>query len=156
MEHTKLALTTWFVAIFWMTQSKSGIGALPLMRRLGVSYPTAWLIGHKQLVANFALFDNQEANDNVQPDLEVLPAAISNMSVAIIGLPLTAGPGAALNGNVVCTNIAATTAASNPTCAFAASTPTGQQLRPTAPVSTARAARPRASLREAPAPVRSP
>ena len=47
MERTKLALTTWFLAMFWMTPSKSGIGALPLMRHLGVSYPTAWLIRHK-------------------------------------------------------------------------------------------------------------
>ena len=53
MEHTKLALTTWFLAMFWMTQSKSGIGALPLMRHLGVSYPTAWLIGHKLMPVMF-------------------------------------------------------------------------------------------------------
>ena len=53
MEHTKLPLTIWFLAMFWMTQSKSGIGALPLMRHLGVSYPTAWLIRHKLMQVMF-------------------------------------------------------------------------------------------------------
>lgn len=37
MEDTQLPLATWFLSMFWMTQSKSGIGALPLMRHLGVS-----------------------------------------------------------------------------------------------------------------------
>ena len=53
MEHTKLALTTWFLAMFWMTPSKSGIGALPLMRHLGVGYPSAWLIRHKLMQVMF-------------------------------------------------------------------------------------------------------
>ncbi len=53
MEHTKLPLTTWFLAMHWMTQSKGGIGALPRMRYLGVSYPTAWLIRHKLMQVMF-------------------------------------------------------------------------------------------------------
>ena len=47
MEHTKLPLTTWFLAMYWMTQSKNRISALALMRHVGVSYPTAWLLRHK-------------------------------------------------------------------------------------------------------------
>ncbi len=47
MEHTKLPLTTWFLAMYWMTQSKNGISELALMRHVGVSYPTAWLLRHK-------------------------------------------------------------------------------------------------------------
>ena len=47
MEHTKLALTTWFLAMYWLTQSKNGVSALALMRYVGVSYPTAWLLRHK-------------------------------------------------------------------------------------------------------------
>jgi len=46
-EKTKLPLTTWFLAIFLVTQSKSGMSALALSRHLGVSYNTAWLVKQK-------------------------------------------------------------------------------------------------------------
>ena len=49
-EHTKLALSVWFLAIYLMTQSKNSISALELMRQLGVTYKTAWLIKHKLLM----------------------------------------------------------------------------------------------------------
>lgn len=48
-EHTKLPLSTWFLAIYLVTQSKNAISALELKRQLGVSYKTAWLIKHKLL-----------------------------------------------------------------------------------------------------------
>ena len=44
---TKLPLTTWFLAIFLLTQSKIGLSALTLARHLGVTYKTAWLVKHK-------------------------------------------------------------------------------------------------------------
>ncbi len=44
---TKLPLTTWFLAIYLLTQSKNGMSALALMRQLGVSYNTAWMVKHK-------------------------------------------------------------------------------------------------------------
>ena len=44
---TKLPLTIWFRAMYHMTQSKQGISRIELMRRLGVSYNTAWKIHHK-------------------------------------------------------------------------------------------------------------
>lgn len=46
-ESTKLALTRWFLAMHLLTQAKNNVAALELMRHLGVSYPTAWLIKHK-------------------------------------------------------------------------------------------------------------
>src|SRR5882762_3244400 len=46
-ESTKLALQRWFLAMYLMMQSKNSIAALELMRYLGVSYKTAWLIKHK-------------------------------------------------------------------------------------------------------------
>mgnify|MGYP001047541166 FL=1 len=46
---TKLALTTWLLAMFLLTQQKNGISALELKRHLGVSYPTAWRLKHKLL-----------------------------------------------------------------------------------------------------------
>jgi transposase-like protein len=44
---TKLPLTTWFLAIYLMTQSKSGISQLELARQLGVSANTGAMVYHK-------------------------------------------------------------------------------------------------------------
>ena len=46
-QSTHLALTLWFLAIYWIGEAKTGLSALALKRHLGVSYPTAWLIQHK-------------------------------------------------------------------------------------------------------------
>lgn len=53
-QGTKLPLTIWFLAIYLISQAKTGLSALALKRQLGVSYPTAWLIHHKlmQVMAN--------------------------------------------------------------------------------------------------------
>jgi transposase-like protein len=51
MEATKLPLTTWFLAIYLLSQAKTGLSALALKRQLGVSYPTAWRIHHKLMTA---------------------------------------------------------------------------------------------------------
>lgn len=50
-QGTKLSLTTWFLAIYFISQAKTGLSALALKRQLGVSYPTAWLIHHKLMRA---------------------------------------------------------------------------------------------------------
>ncbi len=47
MEHTKLPLRTWFLAIYLISQAKTGLSSLALKRQLGVSYPTAWALHHK-------------------------------------------------------------------------------------------------------------
>ena len=44
---TKLPLTTWFRAIYHVTQSKQGISSIELGRRLGVTQTTAWKVKHK-------------------------------------------------------------------------------------------------------------
>src|SRR5690554_4131780 len=46
-DKTKLPLTTWFLAIYLLTQSKTGLSAMALSRQLGVSYNTAWLVKQK-------------------------------------------------------------------------------------------------------------
>lgn len=48
---TKLPLTKWFLAIYLISQAKTGLSALQLKRQIGVSYPTAWLIHHKVMTA---------------------------------------------------------------------------------------------------------
>jgi transposase-like protein len=50
-QSTKLPLTTWFLAIYHISQAKTGLSALALKRYLGVRYPTAWLIQHKLMQA---------------------------------------------------------------------------------------------------------
>ena len=50
-QATRLPLTTWFSAIYHLTQSKGGISSLELARRLGVRQPTAWLVKHKLMRA---------------------------------------------------------------------------------------------------------
>lgn len=50
-ENTKLPLTLWFLAIYSISQAKTGLSALALKRLLGVSYPTAWLLHHKIMAA---------------------------------------------------------------------------------------------------------
>ncbi len=46
-EQTKLPLTKWFLAIHLITQAKTGVSALSLMRQIGVSYNTAWSMKQK-------------------------------------------------------------------------------------------------------------
>src|SRR3954447_15579515 len=50
-QDTKLPLTTWFAAIYHLTQSKVGISSIELGRRLGVKQGTAWLMKHKLMRA---------------------------------------------------------------------------------------------------------
>ena len=45
--NTKLPLTTWFRAIYLLTQSKQGISSVELARRLGVRQTTAWTMKSK-------------------------------------------------------------------------------------------------------------
>ena len=51
LQGTKLGLTVWFLAIYLISQAKTGLSALALKRQLGVSYPSAWLICHKLMQA---------------------------------------------------------------------------------------------------------
>jgi ribosomal protein L37AE/L43A len=60
---TKLPLTTWFLAIYHLTQSKGGMSSIELARRLGTRQPTAWLIKHKLMAA-------MEVRDAAKPKLQ--------------------------------------------------------------------------------------
>ena len=51
LDSTKLPLRTWFLAIYLISQDKTGLSSLALMRHLGTSYRTAWLVHHKLMVA---------------------------------------------------------------------------------------------------------
>ena len=60
---TKLPLTTWFLAIYHLTQSKGGMSSVELARRLGTRQPTAWLMKHKLMAA-------MQARDAGKPKLQ--------------------------------------------------------------------------------------
>jgi ISXO2-like transposase domain/Transposase zinc-ribbon domain len=47
-EQTKLPLRVWFLAMYLISQAKTGLSALSLKRQVGVSYNTAW--GMKQKI----------------------------------------------------------------------------------------------------------
>lgn len=65
---TKLPLTTWFLALFLVTQTKNGISALELKRLLGVSYCTAWSINHKLMQVMKERDDSQPLAGIIQLD----------------------------------------------------------------------------------------
>src|SRR4051812_12078563 len=50
-QDSKLPLTTWFAAVYHLTQGKNGISPIEPARRLGVRQPTAWLVKHKLMRA---------------------------------------------------------------------------------------------------------
>lgn len=68
MDSTKLPLRIWFLAIFLISQDKTGLSSLALKRHLGVSYRTAWLV-HQKVMATMAKQDAlQPLDGNVQLD----------------------------------------------------------------------------------------
>jgi len=46
-ENTRTALQLWFYAIYLFTTTRHGISAKELQRQLGVTYKTAWRMGHE-------------------------------------------------------------------------------------------------------------
>lgn len=67
-QGTKLGLTVWFLAIYLISQAKTGLSALALKRQLGVSYPTAWLIHHKLMQAMAAREARYVLDGQIQVD----------------------------------------------------------------------------------------
>jgi len=65
---TKLPLTTWFLAIYLITQAKSGLSALALRRQLGVSYNTAWAMTQKIMQVMKERDDSQPLAGIIQLD----------------------------------------------------------------------------------------
>jgi transposase-like protein len=51
MQKTLLPLRIWFLALYLISEAKTGLSALALKRQLGVNYATAWLLHHKLMQA---------------------------------------------------------------------------------------------------------
>ena len=67
-ESTKLALSRWFLAMQLLTQAKNNVSALELMRQLGVSYRSAWLIKHKIMETMRVREEPRELDGRVELD----------------------------------------------------------------------------------------
>jgi len=67
-EHTKLPLTTWFLAIYLLTQTKTGMSALALRRQLGVNYRTAWTLKHKLMQTMSEREESRQLQHVIQVD----------------------------------------------------------------------------------------
>lgn len=67
-EGTKLALTTWFMAIHLLTSTKTNMAALELKRHLGVRYRTAWRLKHKIMQAMLEREESRQLSGFVQVD----------------------------------------------------------------------------------------
>lgn len=67
-DNTKLPLTTWFMAMQLLSQSKNNVSALELRRLLGVSYGSAWLLKHKIMEAMRLREEDRELEGRVEID----------------------------------------------------------------------------------------
>jgi transposase-like protein len=67
-QSTHLPLKKWFLAIFLLTQSKTGISALELSKQLGVSYNAAWRTKHKLMQVMLENNDNEILFDRIEID----------------------------------------------------------------------------------------
>jgi transposase-like protein len=69
IQHSKVPLTKWVLAMYLMTPNKNAVSALALKRQLGVSYKTAWPLKHKLMQAmqlrdkSYALQERGEIDD---------------------------------------------------------------------------------------------
>jgi len=86
-QSTKLPLTTWFLAIYLISQAKTDLSSLALKRQLGVSYPTAWLVHHKLMQAMTVRETHYTLSGKVQvDDANNWPLALLNKGHAAINL----------------------------------------------------------------------
>ncbi len=67
-ERTHLSLTKWYLAIYLISEAKTGISALDLHRKLGVNYKTAWLLHHKIMHAMATNENNTPISGRIEMD----------------------------------------------------------------------------------------
>jgi transposase-like protein len=65
---SKLPLTKWFQAMYFLTQAKNNVSALELMRLVGVCYRTAWRLKHKLLETMSARESLRQLEGRVEVD----------------------------------------------------------------------------------------
>ena len=65
---TKLPLTTWFLGIYLLTQSKIGVSSMALARQLGISYNASWRMKHKLMQVMLERNNNRKMGGEVLLD----------------------------------------------------------------------------------------
>ena len=68
MQHTRVPLRRWFLAMYLLSQNKNAVSALSLKRQLGVCYKTAWLLKHKLMQAMLERDQAYQLQDRVEID----------------------------------------------------------------------------------------
>lgn len=66
-ENTRTPLQMWFYAIYLFTTTKHGVPAKELQRQLGVTYKTAWRMGHE--IRKY--MGKVDGNDDLSGDVEI-------------------------------------------------------------------------------------
>jgi transposase-like protein len=65
---TKLPLTIWFQAMYFLSQTKNNVSILELKRLVGISYPSAWRIKHKVMQVMFEREETTKLSGRVEID----------------------------------------------------------------------------------------
>lgn len=81
MNHSKLSLRKWFLAIYLVTQAKNAISSLELKRHLGVCYKTAWNLQRKLRQGMMAGEGNRKLGGRVELDDAYLGGEITGAKV---------------------------------------------------------------------------
>jgi transposase-like protein len=67
-QGTRLPLSTWFFAMYLITQSKNNVSALELTRILGICYRSAWRLKHKLIQVMYERENSRVLEDRVEID----------------------------------------------------------------------------------------
>lgn len=65
---TKLPLTTWFQAMYFLSQNKNNVSILELKRLVGLSYPAAWRMKHKLMQVMYERESTTRLSGRVEVD----------------------------------------------------------------------------------------
>ncbi len=65
---TKLPLTKWFQAMYFLSQTKNNVSILELRRLVGLSYPAAWRMKHKLMQVMYERESTTRLCDRVEVD----------------------------------------------------------------------------------------
>jgi transposase-like protein len=65
---SKLPLTLWFQAMFFLTQNKNNVSILELKRLIGISYRTAWRLKHKLMQVMYEREQSTVLSERIEVD----------------------------------------------------------------------------------------
>lgn len=65
---SKLSLTIWFQAMFFLTQNKNNVAILELRRLIGVSYRAAWRLKHKLMQVMYEREQSTRLSERIEVD----------------------------------------------------------------------------------------